>query len=228
MPIEHHQLPIAGGAVVHVVVTGKRDGDLAIDGPPSMLAARRTAIVDRPWTWLRQVHGGHVVDGDDPASVGAEADGAVGTAVDRAFAVHTADCAPVVLVAPGERLVGVAHAGWRGLVAGIIPAVAAAMVDRGARDLLAFVGPCICPSGYEFGGDELDLVASVCGPQVRATTGSGAAALDLRAGVRSHLSQVGAEVVEVSARCTDDDETDLFSHRARGDVGRQALVVWTA
>jgi YfiH family protein len=226
MPIEHHRVPLADGGTVHVVATGKRDGDLAIDGPPSMLAARRAAIVDRPWTWLRQVHGGVVVDGDDPTVVGVEADAAVGGAAERAFAVHTADCAPVALVAPGEGVVGVAHAGWRGLVAGVVEATAERMRARGATRLVAVVGPCIGPAGYAFGRADLDVVAARYGEAVRARTATGEPALDLRAGIRTALRACDAELLAMSDRTTDADD-DLFSFRSRGDGGRQALVAWS-
>ena len=79
---------------------------------------------------IRQVHGGRVVVVEDPAAAGAragtEADALVTAAPGVALAVHTADCAPVALVSP-EGVLGVAHAGWKGLEAGVIPAVAAAM-----------------------------------------------------------------------------------------------------
>jgi YfiH family protein len=226
MAIEHHRVALRDGGAVHVVATGKRDGDLAIDGPPSMLAARRTAIVDRPWTWLRQVHGAQVVDGDLADAAGASADAAAGTAAERAFAVHTADCAPVALVAPAEGLVAVAHAGWRGLVDGVVEASADRLRAAGATELVAVVGPCISAAAYEFGADDLDVVAGVYGDAVRAVSAAGAPALDLRVGLLAAFDRAAIEPLAISTRCTATDAEDLFSHRARRERGRQALVVW--
>src|SRR4029453_7601064 len=121
-----------------------------IDGPPLELADLRARVVDRPWFWLRQVHGGTVVDADDPRGAGAEAGAAVTGSSELALAIHTADCVPMALVAPREALLGAVHAGWRGLVAGVVEATADRLRARGATDLVAVVGPCITPEHYEF------------------------------------------------------------------------------
>ena len=207
--------------------TGAAEGDLSVAGhvEPDVLAERRRAVVDVPWTWLRQVHGAGVVVVDRPgAGAGAEADAAVTAIAGAALAVHTADCAPVALASP-EGVLGAAHAGWRGLVAGVLEGTVAAMRGLGATDIVAVVGPCIRAGCYEFGVDDLDLVADRLGPAVRGVTSTGAPALDVPAGVRSALRSIGVVDVRDAGVCTA-CSTGHFSHRARGDVARQAMVVW--
>ena len=180
-----------------------------------------------PWTWLRQVHGDRVVVVTEPGGgAGERADAAVTDRPGCALAVLTADCAPVALVGSGG-VVGVAHAGWRGLVGGVLERTVDVMRARGAVDVRAVLGPCIRPECYEFGVEDLARVARRLGDGVRATTTSGAPALDVPAAVRAALSQVGVDDVHDVGVCTACSQVH-FSHRARHELGRQALVVWRA
>lgn len=211
--------------MVRHVFTDRRHGDLAVGGDPATLASRRRAVVDGAWTWLHQVHGARVVTVTQPGEhAGAEADAAVTAAPGAPVAVHTADCAPVLLVADGA--VGVAHAGWRGLVAGVIEATARALADLGHPAHAAVLGPCIRPRCYEFGGPELDLVVERYGPTVRAETTAGAPALDLAAAVAAACRGLDLAVDDVGT-CTACSPVH-WSHRARAESGRQALVAWIA
>jgi polyphenol oxidase len=219
------QVPLPGGARVRF--TGRAEGDLSVAGgvAPEVLAERRRAVVDLPWTWLRQVHGGDVVVVDRPgAHAGAEADAAVTAVAGAALAVHTADCAPVALASP-EGVLGAAHAGWRGLAAGVLEHTVAAMRDLGATDIVAVLGPCIRPGCYEFGAADLDAVVERLGPVVRGVTSTGRPALDVPAAVRAALAGAGVGDVRDTGVCTA-CSGDHHSHRARGDAGRQAMVVW--
>jgi YfiH family protein len=217
-----------GGA--NVVFTDRRAGDLGHAGEhvhsvrPDV-EARRRAVVDLPWTWLRQVHGDRVVVVTEPGGgAGQRADAAVTDRPGCALAVLTADCAPVALVAT-EGVVGVAHAGWRGLLGGVLERTADVMRGNRATDVRAVLGPCIRPECYEFGRDDLARVAGRLGDGVRATTATGAPALDLPAAVRAALAQVGIAEVHDAGVCTACSRVH-FSHRARRELGRQALVVW--
>lgn len=214
----------AGTAVVRF--TDRRDGDLHVDGEPSALAARRQSIVPLPWTWLRQVHGSRVVRVTRPGEgAGEQADAAVTAVSGAALAVQVADCAPVVMVGDGG-VVGVAHAGWRGVRDGVLDAAVDEMTRLGASDVRAVVGPCIEPPSYEFGADLLDELAASLGPSVRARTRDGRPALDLTAAVRAGLTAAGVARVDRVGGCTADQPALLYSHRARGETGRQAAVVW--
>jgi YfiH family protein len=223
-------LPLRDGRTARVRCTTAADGDLARHVPSDVLTGRRHEIVPRPWTWLHQVHGARVVTVDAPGDrAGEDADAAITAVTGAALAVHTADCAPVALVAD-EGLVGVVHAGWRGLVAGVVEEAVEAMRAAGATRVQAILGPCIHPCCYEFGATDLDRVAAryngAAPHPVRAATQDGRPALDVPAAVAGALAASGAALVATSPTCTGCGDTPLFSHRARGDTARQAMVVW--
>lgn len=186
---------------------------------------RRRAVLDRPWSWLRQVHGDRVIVVRAPGEgAGEAADAAVSASPDVALAVLTADCAPVALASP-EGVLGAVHAGWRGLMAGVLERSVESMRALGATDIGAVLGPCIHPECYEFSEADLERVAARLGDGVRSHTATGAPALDLRAGVRSCLAATGVTALADLGCCTA-CSPDHYSHRARGDRQRQGLVVW--
>jgi YfiH family protein len=196
------------------------------------MVARRAAVAPGPWTWLRQVHGARVVDvtvlGEH---AGAEADAAVTDHPDVVLCILTADCAPIAFTSP-EGVRGVAHAGWKGLADGVIAATVDAMRAKGASRVDAALGPCIHPSCYEFSPADLDEVARRLGDHVRATTADGRPALDLPGAVRRAIEAAGAVLVDDAGECTAcavdaEGRPRWFSHRARREEERQALVQWT-
>lgn len=208
---------------VHHVFTDRGDGDLAVSTDPAVLDARRGAVVTGPWTWLRQVHGAAVVTVTSPGEgAGRAADAAVTVTPGVVLAVHTADCAPVLL--SGNGGLGVVHAGWRGISAGVLEAAIGALTDLGARPDHAVLGPCIRPGCYEFGAADLDVLAARYGPSVRGRTQQGTDALDVAAAVRVALGEHGIELddCEVCTACS----PEHWSHRAAQDHERQALVAW--
>lgn len=210
-------------ATVQHRFTDRDHGDLAVGGDPDVLARRRRQVVDLPWTWVQQVHGAEVVVVTEPGEhAGATADAVITAVPGAAIAVHTADCGALLLV--GERAVGVVHAGWRGLRAGVVGAAAAAMADLGDPPHVGMLGPIIRPRCYEFDGPELEELATVLGPEVRATTAWGTPALDLAAGIVAAAGQVGVSLVD-DGTCTACSPLH-WSFRARRDAGRQALVAW--
>ncbi len=221
--------PLPDGRAVELRATTRLEGDLAIDGPEAELAARRSAIVDRPWVWLRQVHGREVVvvaDGDDPhALAGTAADAVVTTRTDIALAVHGADCGILGLWSP-EGVIGAVHSGWKGLEADVIGAAADRMRAVGATGITAVAGPCIGPECYEFGAVELDRLAGLLGPEVRGTTSWGTPALDLPAALAASTRDADVVMVGPPAVCTACADPTQWSHRARAETGRQALLVW--
>ncbi|MGH9123356.1 MAG: polyphenol oxidase family protein [Acidimicrobiales bacterium] len=206
--------------------TGRAEGDLADPtGEDRSVAARRRSVVDRPWTWLRQIHGADVVVVTAPGGeAGRSADAAVTAVPGVALAVVTADCAPLALASP-EGVIGVAHAGWRGLTAGVIEQTVGAMRALGARTFQAVLGPCIHAECYAFGRRDLDAVAARLGDEVRSVTSHGQPALDIPAAVRRALARSGAELTVDVGVCTA-CSSEYWSWRARQDVERQATVVW--
>jgi YfiH family protein len=165
-----------------------------------------------------------VVVGAPGAHAGEEADAAVTTAPGAALVIRTADCAPVALLS--DVAVGLAHAGWRGLVGGVVERTVEAMRALGAGDVTARIGPCIGPAAYEFGSTDLDAVADRYGDGVRTTASTGGPSLDLAAGVAAALERCGAHLEGDTPRCTARGADTYFSHRARAEAGRQASFVW--
>jgi len=138
--------------------------------------------------------------------------------------VTTADCVPVVLLADGA--VGVAHAGWKGLLGGVVGNAAAAMAALGHPPTRAVIGPCIRPERYEFGAADLDAVAARWGDEVRGTTTAGTPALDVAAGVRRALAEAGVTDVVDDGACTAAAGDTYWSYRSRQEAGRIATVAW--
>ena len=197
---------------------------------PAAVAANRRRLADAlglPLDRLlvaRQVHGRAVAVVDGPWVDGPpEVDALVTAEPSLALAVLVADCVPVLLAAPEEGVVGVAHAGRRGLVEGVVPAVVATMRDLGATRLLATLGPSVCGRCYEV-PDELRAEVAHRHPVAASVTWSGTPSLDVAAAV---LQQLRGEGVEAEQRpgCTVEDES-LFSYRRDGATGRFAGVAW--
>ena len=215
--------------------TTRPEGDFAIGAEPGALAGRRRRAADHPWVWLRQVHGATVVtvtaDNRDEVA-GTEADALVTAETGVVLAVQTADCVPVALASPAG-VVGVAHAGWRGLEAGVIERTAEAMRALGAESIEAHVGPFIGPECYEFGDSDLDRLSRSFGPEVRSTTHQGTPALDLGQMVSVGLSRAGvAGPPELRRRarrgqaCTACQADRWFSYRVRAEAERMATLIW--
>jgi copper oxidase (laccase) domain-containing protein len=215
---------VANGRRVWLCFTDRSHGDLRISADPAELGPRRAKLADGPWTWLQQVHGDSVVIVNRVGEgAGQPADAAVTRQVGPILAVHSADCATVALWS-GDGVVGAAHAGWRGLRAGVLERTVDAMVALGAQKVAGLVGPCIHPGCYEFGSQDLADLVEHFGPAVAARTVDGRPALDLVAAVEAALGRCAVPLDRSFTRCTGCDPA-TFSHRARADRGRQALLV---
>lgn len=229
-------VPVDLGRGVRAVLTTTATGNLgsAVGDDPASVArvrARVTAVMGAPVLYARQVHGADVhvvadplhgpsrppVPGGDDAfepDVVAVADALVTSRSDVALGVVVADCVPVLLADVAGGVVGVAHAGRRGLVAGVVGATVATMRERGAVPgrLRAVVGPAACGRCYEVPAELRDEVAAVL-PVTASTTSWGTPALDLPAGVVHDLHRAGVQDVVVHGGCTVEERT-WFSHRA--------------
>ena len=147
---------------------------------------------------------------------GTEADAAVTRVPLAKLAVRTADCVPLVL--EGEDSIGVVHAGWRGLSAGIVERT----VDALGPVRRVHIGPHIRAGCYEFGEADLDRVAAELGSVVRGVTTWGQPALDLTAGVRAVLGDLRIGDAGACTACSD----LYYSWRARKDTARFATIAW--
>ena len=186
--------------------------------------------IEREPCWLRQVHGANVVPAarfEDPP----RADASVGGSGSPPCAVLTADCLPVVLCDQSGTRVGIAHAGWRGLAAGVIARCVGAM-DRHGGELLAWLGPAIGPEAYEVGPDVREAILRAQ-PEARsafapAPSGSDRWLADLYAVAVQQLESLGIDRIYGGGFCTFRDEVRFFSYRRDGTTGRFATLVWIA
>ena len=175
--------------------------------------------------WLEQVHGATVLDLDRDAL--APADGAVTARVGVVCAVLTADCLPVLLADRAGRRVGVAHAGWRGLLNGVLPAAVRALRTAPA-ELVAWLGPAISAVAYEVGADVRDayLERAPEAASCFAANERGRWQADLYALARASLGAAGVTDVYGGEFCTFGEDERFFSHRREAPCGRIATLIW--
>lgn len=182
--------------------------------------------------WLKQVHGTDVVRVDGPPDRDAPepvADALVTTTPGVVLAILTADCLPVVFAARDGSEVAVAHAGWRGLAAGVLEATVAAMRTP-PRQVVAWLGPAAGPDAYEIGEEVFDAFVSgdADAATAFASTRPGHWKVDLHALGRRRLSACGVRAIHGGGRCTISEPACFFSHRRDGTSGRIATLAWIA
>ena len=184
--------------------------------------------------WLDQVHGATVAT-LDAASAGSPApiaDAAVTCERGIVCAVLTADCLPVLFADRDGTAVGVAHAGWRGLAAGVLEATVAALGELGAtpQRLVAWLGPAIGPARFEVGADVRDrFCAEDAGAAAHFTPlRPGKWHADLPGLARARLARRGVPRVYGGGLCTHADAARFYSYRRDRDTGRMATVAWLA
>ena len=184
----------------------------------------------RERVWVHQVHGCDVAQarrGDGEFRSGCRADAIVGDDPQRLLAVRVADCVPVLVADDDGRTVAAIHAGWRGVVGGVVTNAIGRFDD--AHKLIAAVGPCIGTEAFEVGPEVLDEFVKMFGadaPAERRAHGKGR--VDLREAVRLQLIGAGLapDCIDASDRCTHRDAGEFFSHRRdRGLTGRMAAVI---
>jgi YfiH family protein len=224
-----------GTSVLTCVRVGQ-PGNLAHRRPhvPSALAADRADVartVGYPadqWHHLRQVHGDAVaVVGEDcpPGKELREVDAAVTTLSDRPLVVQVADCVPVLLAGP--RAIGAAHAGRRGVHAGVVQTAVSAMAAAGDAPsaLSAAIGPAIGGCCYEVPAEIQQQVGQV-EPTAIAVTTWGSPSLDLPMAVHAQLERLGVTSISHVGSCTRcDPGARWFSHRGDPGAGRQVGLI---
>lgn len=205
-------------------------GAFTDDEPAAVEENRRRfrAICDLPAEprWLRQVHGSVVVI-EPPAMQVAEADASITRQAGVVCAVLTADCLPVLFVSADGAELAAAHAGWRGLAAGVLEATVSAMTADPA-DILVWLGPGISQAAFEVGaevrqqyvGQDPETAAFFAG-NVR-----GRWQADLFGLARLRLANAGVGSISGGDYCTHRDAERFFSHRRDGDCGRMASFVF--
>lgn len=192
--------------------------------------ARLRARLPEAPRWLKQVHGTGVVRADSVVGE-VEADASVTDRFDTVAAVLVADCMPVLLADREGRGVGIAHAGWRGLAAGVVQATARALRERlgdAGAELLAYLGPAIGPDHFEVGSEVLEAMSRTIPGAASAfeAAGAGKFRADLYALGRLALAAEGVEAVFGGGYCTYCDSVRFYSHRRDRITGRQAALIW--
>lgn len=179
--------------------------------------------------WLRHVHGTTVADADAARRAGTEprADGAVARETGTVCAVLAADCMPVLLADRAGTTVGIAHAGWRGLCAGVIGATLEAMRVPVAR-VIAWLGPAIGPDAYEVGEEVRAAFVSRDRGYAEALAPARPLhwRLDLYAVARLQLERAGVHAIHGGGLCTYSEAHRFYSFRRDRTTGRIAALLW--
>jgi YfiH family protein len=203
---------------------------LHVDDDPTAVAGNRARLraalrLPAEPRWLTQVHGVRVLDLDGEEAT--QADGAVTTKPGVVCAVLTADCLPVLLCDRGGTQVGVAHAGWRGLLHGVLPAAVEAFHANPA-DLIAWLGPAIGREAYEVGAEvRAAFVAGSRSAERRFTRNRrGRWQADLYGLARDALAAAGVGSIHGGGFCTYTEASRFFSHRREAPCGRMATLIW--
>lgn len=207
------------------------------DDPADVVANRamlHSVLGGRP-TFLQQVHGVNVVElgteAPDPLTSESPADACVTTRAGVACTVLAADCLPVLFAASNGRAVGAAHAGWRGLAAGVVEATLArvcALAQCDAADVHAWLGACIGPDNFEVGVDVLQAFGAASSrPGLRFRPGlPGKWLADLPGLATDRLQAAGVLHVSGGVWCTVNDADRFFSYRRDKVCGRMAACIW--
>lgn len=197
-------------------------------------AAVRAMLPGDP-AWISQVHGIAVVDAATvgPGQPVRVADASIATQPGVVCAVLTADCLPVLFADVDGKVVGAAHAGWRGLASGVLAATVSAMREAGAGQITAWLGPAIGPAQFEVGPDVLDsfLASGADAEKVRAAFTPypgrpGKYLANMNALAKLLLARDGVTRVWGGSHCTASETDRFYSYRRDGVTGRLASLIW--
>ena len=201
---------------------------------PPLLENQRTLaqFLPAPPVWLTQRHGADVaeIDASNAAAMMASppaADAAVTREPNIVLSVRTADCLPVVFADRAGTTVGIAHAGWRGLVAGILEATVATL-HCAPSEIVGWLGPAIGPRSFEVGRDVYDAfcAADANVAECFISSGNGKWFADLYEIARRRLARLGVSRVTGGDYCTMLEAARFFSYRRERDTGRMATLIW--
>ena len=176
--------------------------------------------------WLTQVHSTEILQAENTFTEPPVADAAITTKVGLPLTVMTADCLPVLFCDKDGTVVATAHAGWRGLCAGILEKTISAM-QSAPDNILAWIGPAIGPSAFEV-GDEVKAAFIAQDPEaVHAFTAhNGKWLADLFLLARQRLNAAGVSAIYGGNQCTFSDAEHFYSYRRDGQIGRMVGLIW--
>jgi YfiH family protein len=205
-------------------------GDHVGDAPERVAHNRSllNRLLPSPPVWLAQVHGTRVAEVSASRET-IEADAAISMQRGAVCAIMTADCLPVLLCDTAGRVVGAAHAGWRGLVEGVVENTVNAMRRAGASEITAWLGPAIGPQAFEVGSEVRDAFVSRQ-PQADSafisTAVQGKYLADIYALARLRLRALNIDKVFGGGFCTLADSGRFYSYRRDKTTGRMATLIW--
>lgn len=184
---------------------------------------RRVLDLPAEPAWLRQVHGSDAVEAGLEAEPAADASYTRATGV--VCAVMTADCLPVLLCTKDGKGVAAVHAGWKGLVGGVIES---AVGSLGTAELMAWLGPAIGPEAFEVGGEvrAVFLAQDAASDSAFRPGDNGRWLADIYLLARLRLRRLGVSDVYGGQWCTYTDADRFFSYRRDGVTGRMATLIW--
>jgi polyphenol oxidase len=206
---------------------GAHVGDSAEAVGENRRRLRTAARLPAEPVWLAQQHGTNVLDLDGAHDAAAGADASFTRRPGRVCAILTADCLPVLLASDSGAGVAAAHAGWRGLAAGVIEATVRALALP-PQSLLAWLGPGIGPAHFEIGAEVREQLLHA-DPHAEAAferNARGRYMADLAALARRRLERLGIARIYGGDACTYGAPGDYFSYRRDGRTGRQATLIW--
>jgi len=201
------------------------------DAPERVLQNRALlrSVLPREPVWLSQVHGSCTLDAATADNT-PQADACIATKAGVVCAIQTADCLPVLFCDMGGKVVGAAHAGWRGLAGGVLENTLSRMCDAGAGDITAWMGPAIGPRCFEVGQDVFEAFAARDAAMAAAFQAlaerPGKYLADIYALARKTLQNAGVDQVFGGGRCTVTERTLFYSYRRDGTTGRMASLIW--
>mgnify|MGYP001472191379 CR=1 FL=1 len=214
------------GGVSEGACGGLNLGDHVGDDPAAVAANRRLLLQQLPGAsaiqWLRQVHGVEVVEAAG-AGVRLTADACVTDRAGIVCAIMTADCLPVLFASLDGQRVAAAHAGWRGLAAGVLLQTLARFPDP--AQVTVYIGPAIGPDAFEVGPEVRNAFADAPDSCFRPGRGDRLMA-DLPALARWQLQCAGVSRIAGGTDCTFSDSRRFYSYRRDPRCGRQATLIW--
>lgn len=231
----------AGGVSTGPYDDGQGGGGLNLglhvaDDPQAVAAnrARLQAWLPGAPAWIAQVHGADVVDAAraGPGRPVCTGDASIATRRGVVCAILTADCLPVLFADLDGKVVGAAHAGWRGMAGGVLGATVRAMRAAGADTITAWMGPAIGPDAFEVGPDVLEAFLAACpGAATRDCFTDypgrpGKYLADMFTLARRMLALDGVDRVHGGGLCTASAPQHFYSYRRDGVTGRQASLIW--
>ena len=177
--------------------------------------------------WLQQIHSNTVVEASAITPDSAQADASYTTQAGIVCAVLTADCLPILVSDVDGSCVGVIHAGWRGLLAGVIQQTIKAM-SAYAKPYYVWLGPAIGPTAFQVGSDVLEPLVAQDSSFERAfvSDGSGKWKLDIYQVAKIVLAAADISAVYGGNFCTYTDSERFFSYRRESTTGRMATLIW--